>query len=744
MIGNNVNQRYQVPMQAMSQAQIRDAINASQASMEGLPVNQEEVKKKVQENYVVKRISEMSGVSESDVKATALIAVPTWYGLAQSMDYFAKGCRGDYTDTIQYKMNKFGDDVVGGYRNSGFAKSGFGKWLNNSFHSSTKFINDKIVNNSSVLRSIRDTPSKPKLGMVKAQAKGMEGQLLLDYPQIAENFVKPLEHAKDLDGYGASKSFIDSIKSKIKANPKDKIKIMQEAEFELLAKYADGKKISDFKGLLDTDKIKLLENMKAKAFGYADADTMKKLIKDASDNSDEILRACQKADKKMFSKIWSGADNIFGKIQGHLFGRNVYASETANKLIGSGAGNVKHHKTWLGKAVPNVTNIATEGLTNRVAGGKMVAMMQAVFMAYAFLKTYQAEGVGEKVRTFAERMVEMVAMFAGIPLSIMAMHKLGGIQYAGMSGDFAKNAMKNINTKLKGSTDEIKAAKKMVAEFQDLCNKGTKPHEAYRQILDKFNNVSKNAGWSKAQHTGGQKALKYIRKGDTKNLNIITRTLKKGAEVLTVGLERVRPYTKTAVGSSFWSKTKEFFKHPRHALKYASGYPMRFITAMLVIAPMISNPLIKLTHKIFGKPKESVLDEPKEEDTEAQTQQMEEMQNVPPVVNPQAVAQMDDVTKAMLIEKYKKLQAQTTASNPIEQPVQSEVASTSPQIQAPKRTYVPSPYSTIAPDPELTRSYVPNPTGVQAQNNEDPTAANLAMQRSEMAEKNAMEMLKMG
>ncbi|MFI3299797.1 MAG: hypothetical protein R3Y28_00100 [Candidatus Gastranaerophilales bacterium] len=761
MLSNNVNQRYQVPMQAMTQAQLRDAMQNGQMSMEGLPIDQEQMRQRVNDNYAVKRTSQVLNKEEQDTYKTALIGVPVWYGLSQSMDYFAKGCRGEYTDTIQYKMGKWGDDVVDSYNNSAFGKSRFSKWINDGFHSSTKFINDKIVSKSAVLRSIRDTPSQPKLDMVKAQSKGIVGQLMLDYPQIAENFVKPLEHAKDLDCYGGSKSFIDGVKSKIASDPKNKLKILQEAEFELLHNYTGGTKLADFKALDVKAKATFLENAKAKAFGFADNDSMKKLLKNAGNNVDEIFDATKKADPKMFSKIWSGGDNWLGKAQGHLFGRNVYASETTNKLIGSGVGNAKYHKTWLGKTVPKVTNVVTEALTNRVAGGKLIAIMQAGFMATAILKTFQAEGAGEKVRTFAERITEMVMLFAGIPLAIQAMHRLGGVQYAGMSDDFAKNALKNIDTKLKGSADEIKAAKKLVAEFETACKNGKKPHEAYRQVLENFNEKSLQGGWSKVEHAGGKKALGYIRKGDTKNMNIITRTLKKGAEVITVGLERVRPYTKKAVGTGFKAKALDAIKNPRHALKYASGFPMRFILGMFVIAPMISEPVIKLTHKIFGKPKDSVLDEDKDEPTVEPPQDYYQPQ--------QPVAEQVELTpaqKAAMIEKYKKLQNTdaVTADEFLAQSSQnSQVSQAQQAIAEPKRTYVPSPMSTIKADgenqtgyvpdargkikqdenAEPIRNYIPNQYGVQVDDGDDMTAANDAMKRADAAERRAMEVLKM-
>lgn len=43
------------------------------------------------------------------------------------------------------------------------------------------------------------------------QGDGAVGALLFDYPQVAENFLKPVKKAVNLNCYGASKDFIRTV-----------------------------------------------------------------------------------------------------------------------------------------------------------------------------------------------------------------------------------------------------------------------------------------------------------------------------------------------------------------------------------------------------------------------------------------------------------------------------------------------------------------------------------------------------
>lgn len=136
-------------------------------------------------------------------------------------------------------------------------------------------------------------------------------------------------------------------------------------------------------------------------------------------------------------------------------------------------------------------------------------------------------------------------------------------------------------------------------------------------------------------------------------------------------------------------------------------------------------------------------------DKEDETQDVKQGQ-LPPQIMPQAsnyqklpVTPVTNPGQTNLLNKYK--QQQTVSPQGESNLINQYKDAPKPEPQAPLRTYIPSPEGYKEPKPvEPVRSYVPSPVGVQvAKTQEDPTAANLAMQKAEAAERAAMEILKM-
>ena len=73
-----------------------------------------------------------------------------------------------------------------------------------------------------------------------------------------------------------------------------------------------------------------------------------------------------------------------------------------------------------------------EGTTNRFAGGKLAVLMQAMIFGDMLVNTFKAPK-GEKFKTFTDRFTNDFAYFLCAPFGIQILHKLGGLQYAGMS-----------------------------------------------------------------------------------------------------------------------------------------------------------------------------------------------------------------------------------------------------------------------------------------------------------------------
>lgn len=728
MFENNVNNKQKLQFQALSPGQAQGPQVPMQA------VNPELLKENIQDSYVANRVSE----STDDPKTmliTAGVAVPTWYAISQGMDHYAKKSRGEFEQTLHHKVGQFGDDVTNYVKNSRFGKSSFANSVNNGFGRFKGFLKRNFVDRFRITRAMAYTPSLPELDMVKGQANGMTGMQLFDYPQQVEQFVKPLNHLEDLDCYGASRDIAkDPIYKKYKAlldkatTPQARVDIMQKAEFEALATHTNKAKLNDkqiknalkrFEALTPDKRALTLKNMKAREWGYKSFKELESVLKNIQENMPRVLEASHNANKNMFVRIWGTNANAKGKASKHLFGREVYASETANKLAGS-LGNVdlsknpqlekalkdtglinKIPKSALGKFLAKYNNLVMEGATNRVAGGKFVAIMQAAYLADVIVKSMRQEGGSEKFKSFAERFTEMIAFFVCMPLAIQLMHKVGGLQYAGMTAD----QVKAYRTKLNAHNEKAMAGK--------FANK---------------------VDWKASKD-----ALKTELNAGVKNP--ITKLFKRVGRIVSVGLEQIRPYDNKAITRVGWKqKLKDLFRHPKFGMKQMAGYPMRIILGMMIILPFLSKIAVKGSHMIFGKPKNSLLDEGKEKPPEEvqqpqQTQippQLQQQMQAQNPAQPQTVTQQTKTVtssnqqqnghnQSNLLDKYKNNQQTTSTTTTTQTVVNNEPAKT----QEPVRTYIPS------------------PEGVKVNNAEDTSSADAALRRAELAEQKALETLGM-
>ena len=693
-------------------------------------VNPELLKQNVQDSYVANRLSENS----EDPKATlytGAIAVPTWFAIAKGMDYYAKKSRGEFENTAHHTVGQFGDDLTSRVKNSKLGRSSFAASINSGFESFKGFLKKNFVDRFRITRAFAYTPSKPELDMVKGQANGMTGMLLFDYPQHGEQFVKPLKYVEDLDCYGASNADISKWKKLLDkaATSEAKAEIMQRAELETILQNSRlkrtpaeiAKEISDFKLLTPEAKILKLKDLKAFEWGYKNFAEMEAVAKNIQENMPRVLEACHDANRNMFTRIWGTNHSAMGRFKTWLIGREVYASETANKIAGS-LGNVnlaenkelenvlkktgldkKVPKSMLGKFLAKYNNLVLEGATNRVAGGKFVALMQAVYLADVLYKTAKTDGFGEKVKTFAERFTEMIAFFVAMPFAIQLMHKVGGLQYAGMT-------------------------KEQV--------------EKYRQHLKIHNDKAMAGGFAdkSAWKTSKDALISELNAGVK---NPITKLFKRIGRIVSVGLEQIRPYDKKDIADiakdgtktyrkGVMSKIRDLFRHPKFGFKQMSGYPMRIVLGMFIILPFLSKIAVKGSHLIFGKPKNSVLDEGKEPEMPNQQIQPNQQPQLPPQLQPQSPSAQQQVLPNQQVVPNQQINSSNSSTNLLNQYKNSnnQQSVAANNIQAPT---------------EPIRTYIPSPVGVQLQqgSNEDITAADAAMRRADSAEQQALQILKM-
>lgn len=732
---------------------MRAQVGQNGQPMQGVEDMPKQLQEQIQDSYVGNRASQLSEINPALQMA---VAAPIMVGLGYGMDKFAQKCRGNYEDTIEYKLTNAGDKITNSFNNSRLGKANWFKNLRSKISEYKSQIHKKIYDNSAIYRSLNDGITSPELDMVKGQANGMKGIQLFDYPQVQNGFLESVQFPEDLDCYGADKKFIEEVRTKYdaasgqsgfweklktKLNPgksasisEAQLNVIQEAEFQLLSKPGNGKycfggidSLEKFQAITNpADKFKVLQNMKAKASGYKSLKHWKHIEENIQEKMPDVLKALNEADNSMYCRRYThGTGNWWHRFKGFVRGRNVYMSEYRNKLVAELGNwekdaklaqvmkdtNLATHapKSALGKAFGKYGNIILEGATNRVAGGKLVAIIQAWFLAEAVIRTAQAKK-GDKVATFAERLTELVAFFACMPFAIKALYKIGDLQNIGMTKDEVKqykNMVNEHNAKAKAAEFESKDAWKK--SYQDLKD--------FRK-----------------------KAYKKGSAGLPKGKNIFTRIARKIGQITTIGLGQIRPYSKHAIEKiEFTPKGignlfKNVFRNPKFYAKEFGGSAFRFIFCMATLMPLIGNTVVKGCHKIFGKPEHSVLDEGKEEEpkqgelTPEQQARLIEMQKA---FQQQAQQQQNG---GNMLDKYR---------TPAQQP-QATQAQQGFQSQEPANTktysYLPSPTPVKAGDIEPARGYMPSPQGVQT-NSYDTKPGDDALARSEAAIQETMKVL---
>ena len=469
--------------------------------------------------------------------------------------------------------------------------------------------------------------------------------------------------------------------------------------------------------------------MKAFEFGAGSLDELEKLKTNVHSNPAKIIEVSSNANKRMFARAFAKKNGLLNWIKFNLLNRDVYASEFSNKMAAS-VGNMdlnadankaykqalekaglidKIPKSALGRFLNKYMNIVLEGATNRVAGGKIMVLMQAFYFADVLYKSMKADGVGEKLKSFAERFTEMIAFFACMPMAIKLMHSIGGLQYAGMT-------------------------KEQV--------------ELYRQHLKAHNMKAMSGGFANKIEWKVSKD-KLVEELNAGVKNPITKLFKRIGRIVTVGLEQIRPYDKTDIGvmkdgvktyrKGVWNKLKDLWRHPKFGIKQMAGYPMRIGIGMMIIMPFLGKLAVKGSHLLFGKPKNSLLDEGKEKPQEQQQPQSVQQTQLPPQLQQpmqQQPVQQTTATQSTttvtqpgqspsnLLNKYQNGSTTTTTTT-----TQTQTQTTTPNLSAPN---------------EPVRTYIPSPLGVQIINQqEDTSAADQAMLSADKAAKLAMQTLKM-
>lgn len=708
---NSMNpQQYNIPMQAIN-GQV-------------LPVNidKEKIKEGVDNSYLANRVK-----ASQDEQTNPLLYAGTgaaiWYGIAQGMDVFNRSCGKDYEKTAFGKLGAWGDKIA-----TAWNKTALGKLFNGAGRKA-KDLGHWMTEKNSLAYSLANHSTNPEWHFAKTPGAGVHGFLAMDMQQVFDEYLKPISknsnkfswiggknvNPQRLEQYGLKQADIDAFKNTLKGKTyAEKALAIQKKELELLG--VNPSRLAKCNNLAALERLAYAKKVRKLGFkSVAEYNTIKADILAHPDKVMEILeRATKNGD--IVVPIWRKSGGL-GKIQNHLFGRQVSLKEYLNKYKAAlGKGN----KTALGRFLPKALSWLLEGCTNRFAGGKIAVAMQAGIFADMLIHTFKAPK-GEKGKTLAERFVNDFTYFMAMPLGIIAMHKVGGLKYAGMT------------------TEQVKA---------------------YRAALKQFNEDVKSGLLSDKQtYKNRAKDLKKMLKADVKNP--ITKLFKKLGGLINIGNE-----TKLARRSSAkWNLN--LLRKSGNLFRNLAGVPLRIAIPLAIVSPFLAKLTTKGAHAIFGKPTKSVLDEGKEEEQAQELQTQEQQKAMQEALLKAAQAQAAAKSQAPhvpqsqtnLINQYvnaRKNQPSNTNSNLINQAITNaqqasitnrpnvkNAADKLPASSAPKRSYVPSPECGIPPEVKKPK-YIPSPESVvSAGPADDYSAAEMALSKADQAEKTVMETLGM-
>ena len=433
------------------------------------------------------------------------------------------------------------------------------------------------------------------------------------------------------------------------------------------------------------------------------------------------------------------------------------------------AGN--HSQKALAKGLQKTTALAGEAYGGGVLGGKAALIMNTLGMLTAFNSASEAED-GEKLKTFMEDYIGLTlgsyimsffvstwfnkflgvselgmdkAKFAEVAKKLGIDASTGRIQdgVIAHNREFSKwRKLNEIADNLRnGKIDESKALSKIgklniqvpndcksrssilgLIE-KEIGGRDAKFFEAVRADLKEamkskltFKSIFKET----AENSGGffKRLTRYVVQ---KPLSLLGRVLSVGRYDMISG-------------------TKGSLKSILKAIKRGGGGIARIGLVMFVLIEPFKNAFVKMSHAIFGKPKNSILDKP--EDKQAQETQIP--QTSPSVMN---VPLTDtNILNNMLNKPGAK------AENPVSntQPSQTVVQPASP---VPAKPLAAEPIkgnsdAIVNPDkaPELKRTYIPSPTPAKVAVQKDPREGEveLAILKAEMAERAAREFLSKG
>lgn len=636
----------------------------------------------------------------------------TWLGLGVGLDAYSTACSGKYEDSLVKKAANFGDNI----QNSKIIQnkpiqaviSGLGSVGN---------AGKKAVQNSAILRAMKDTPTMPEWSTVKTQMFNQKQEVVQDFIRITEALKLDSAEAPSLKNIGLNDREIKMLKNTFNVQ-----KISQIPETE-----AVNQVLLDRLGKTPAE-IKKIQNLGA---GSTNA-VKKEILKEMGLDAEKLKLIKDDVYGKYINDVKTAAGKVKGKVKmgaGHYswmgpltkpFERTVGCDEIFNKLHSMSDGA----KTGTGRFMSKAMQMIHRGLT--FGGGKLGALIFIAPLLVELGINVKKADKDQKIGTAANGFVDNISWVFTFPLALRMMHSIGGIKNAGMG------------------KEKVEQYRKLVEDF----NKRVEPTILKDGIKVPNPNTFKTKHEYDVARSVVEKQLKELR--TVKGQNIFTRGLRKLAGCITPDLCRLNSYRNSNFAANTARKVPAFFRN-------AAGIPIRFGIWGLISMGVLSAALTKCTTAIFGKSYDAMKQDERKADKKKQEKFLKEDLN----------QRLYDTQKAKQFGRQPAVQAQPPVQNIMTtkgtSPYSSQIPT--PDTDVDNYTYIPSqqniiPHSiknskvdtyTYIPSQECTiksdkvneaqRKYIPSQAAANIQKTYDNSGLQSALDRAQKAEDKALRVL---
>ena len=646
-----------------------------------------------------------------------LAIFPTWLGLGLVLDEYSRSCGGEYEKSLVKKAANLGDKI----EQSKFIQSKPVQGFLNIFCSGKK-LGNKVVQNSAILRAMRDTPSMPEWSSAKSQMYNQKQEVVQEFLRITDALKLGTPEAPRLKDIGLAKFEKKMLKEVFGVQRIAQIQEEHAVVQVLLNRLGKTpEEIYKIQKLgaksIDVTKLEILKEM------GLDKETLKLIKEDTIGN---YINTVKNATQKVRGRVKMGAGHYswLGPLT-KPFERTIGCDEIYNKLHSMSKDGTK---TATGRFFSKAMQTFHRGITFN--SGKLGALVFIAPILIEIANNVKKADKDQKVGTLFGGFIESTSWVLTFPLALKLMHTLGGAQYAGMD----KNKVTLYRKKLNDFNERVKS--EIIVDGTKIANpKAFKTKAEYDIARKKL-----------------EKELKALK--NVKGQNIITKGIRNLARFLTLDLETIKSYN----GGNFIEK---FMNKIGYYCRNTVGIPLRFIVWGLISMGVLGTAITKASQAIFGKSYDSIKQEENEDNKKKEKEFLQED------LNKRIFA-----TAASKKQNKKNIKQETTFENnivsrgkdvnaikpreskiPVTENIDnySYIPSSQNIIQHDKNinqkldnyTYIPSQECTIQSDKtkDKNRKYIPSQIGANLSKSFDNSGLQSDLDREQRAEKNALKVL---